>query len=58
LEIKKMIRRIYRSFLTPRFVLRKISAIRSWNDLKFILRSGGRIIGHLRDFQAISKKKT
>jgi len=50
IEIKKMIRSFYRSFLTPRFWLKKLTSIRSLSDAHFILRAGGKIIGHLKDF--------
>lgn len=50
IEIKKMIRNFYRSFLTPSFLLKKLTSIRSLADAHFILRAGGKIIGHLKDF--------
>ena len=49
-EIKKMIRKFYRSFLTPRFIIKKLTSIRSLSDAYFILRASGKIIGHLKDF--------
>ncbi len=49
-ELLGLTRGIYRSFLTPRFVLRKLMAIRSWRDVVFYWRAGLRVIGHLLDF--------
>ncbi len=41
---------IYKIFLTPKYVLRKISTIRSREDIKYILRGFKAVIGHIRDF--------
>jgi radical SAM superfamily enzyme YgiQ (UPF0313 family) len=49
-EIMAMTRGIYRSFLTPRFILRKLLSIRSWRDVVFYTRAAARVIGHLLDF--------
>jgi radical SAM superfamily enzyme YgiQ (UPF0313 family) len=49
-ELKKMIGKLYRSFITPKFFFNKISGVRSWNDLKFITRAGKKVLGHLVDF--------
>lgn len=49
-DIKKMIRKLYRSFITPKFFLNKIRGIRSWQDIKHIFRSGKKVFGHLVDF--------
>ena len=49
-EILTLTRGIYKSFLTPRFILRKLSQIRSWRDIVFYWRAALRVIGHLLDF--------
>jgi len=49
-EIKKMIRKFYRSFLTPKFFWSKIKSIRSCADIKFYLKAGLKVLGHLGDF--------
>lgn len=46
---------IYKSFLTPRFVLRKVASIRSWKDVKFLWMAGWRVVGHLLDFKVKDK---
>jgi radical SAM superfamily enzyme YgiQ (UPF0313 family) len=50
-EVKTMTQGLYKSFLTPRFVVRKIAGIRSWADIKFLWRAGLKVLGHLMDFR-------
>ncbi|MCX6812241.1 MAG: radical SAM protein [Candidatus Berkelbacteria bacterium] len=54
-DIKELTQGLYKSFMTPKFIFRKIGGIRSADDLKFLWRAGGKLLGHLTDF---SKKKT
>lgn len=54
-EIKKMTRKLYRSFLAPTVLARKISSIRNWNDVRFLARSGSKVISHLKDFSSGKK---
>ncbi|OGI28211.1 MAG: B12-binding domain-containing radical SAM protein [Candidatus Moranbacteria bacterium RIFOXYC1_FULL_44_13] len=49
-ELKKMIGKLYRSFVTPKFFLNKIKNLRSPNDLRFSTRAGKKFLGHLKDF--------
>jgi len=49
-ELKKMIGKLYRSFITPRFFWNRIKSIRDWQDIKFIARAGKKVLGHLVDF--------
>ena len=49
-ELKKMIGKFYRSFITPKFLINKVKSIRSLKDLKFVTRAGEKILGHLKDF--------
>jgi len=53
-DILELTQGIYKSFLTPRFILRKILSIRSLDDIRFFFMAGMRVIGHLTDF---SKKQ-
>jgi hypothetical protein len=48
---------IYKSFLTPRFVLRKLLSVRSWDDVKFIWRGVKYVVGHLLDFSTRQARK-
>lgn len=41
---------IYKSFFSPRFIIRNIMKVRSLNDVGYILRGGRAVIGHLKDF--------
>jgi len=49
-ELKKMIGRLYRSFITPKFFWNKIKSIRRWQDIRYIAHAGKKVIGHLIDF--------
>ncbi|HBA36500.1 TPA: B12-binding domain-containing radical SAM protein [Candidatus Falkowbacteria bacterium] len=49
-EVKEMTQGLYKSFLTPKFIWRKIAGIRSLTDLRFMWRAGIKVLGHLLDF--------
>lgn len=49
-DVKEMTQELYKSFLTPRFILRKILSVRNFNDLQFLWRAGRKVLGHLTDF--------
>ena len=49
-DIKKMIRKLYQSFITPRFFAQKIVNIRGWSDIIYLLKAGKKVLGHLTDF--------
>jgi radical SAM superfamily enzyme YgiQ (UPF0313 family) len=49
-DILKLTQGIYKSFLTPRFILRKLLSVRNIDDIKFLFMAGMRVIGHLTDF--------
>ena len=51
-DIKGLTQELYRSFLTPKFFLRKVSNVRSLNDIKFLLRAGTKVFAHLLDFSS------
>lgn len=50
-EILALTREIYKSFMTPRFIARKVISIRNADDLKFFWRAGKAVFGHLLDFK-------
>ena len=54
-DIKELTQDLYKSFMTPKFVLRKIASIRSWSDITFLFRAAGKVIGHLIDFSPKNK---
>ena len=41
---------VYRVFLSPKYVLRHLSRIRSVRDLKFTARGFSKVLGHVKDF--------
>ncbi|MBI4227395.1 MAG: B12-binding domain-containing radical SAM protein [Candidatus Omnitrophica bacterium] len=49
-EVLAMTRGIYKSFVTPRFLVRKLISVRSRDDLKFLARGARLLWGHLTDF--------
>lgn len=49
-EAKELVQGLYKSFLSPQFIFRKIMAIRSVNDIKFIFNAGLKVLAHLTDF--------
>lgn len=50
-EIMELTRKIYTSFLTPKYLFRKLLSIRNWDDINYYFLRGGRyILGHLKDF--------
>ena len=49
-ELMDLTRQIYRSFMSPSFIWRKIIGIRSFSDIKFLFTAGLRVLGHLTDF--------
>ncbi|MCX6000370.1 MAG: radical SAM protein, partial [Chloroflexi bacterium] len=51
-DIKAFTRCLYKVFLSPKYILRRLTSVRSPNDLQFIWRGGEAVLGHLRDFSA------
>ncbi|MFA6194030.1 MAG: radical SAM protein [Parcubacteria group bacterium] len=49
-DLKKMIGKFYRSFITPKFLAKKILRLRNWQDVKHIGKAGKKVLGHLTDF--------
>jgi anaerobic magnesium-protoporphyrin IX monomethyl ester cyclase len=41
---------LYRSFISPQFIWNKLTSIRTWEDVQFILRGVKYVWGHLTDF--------
>lgn len=50
-DVKELTQGLYKSFITPGFIARKILHIRSIEDIKFLWRAGWKVIGHLSDFK-------
>ncbi len=51
-DVKELTQDLYTSFMTPKFILRKIFSVRSLNDVKFLFRAGLKVLGHLTDFRS------
>lgn len=51
-ELFSLIRGLYTSFISPRFIWRQIISIRNWRDFAFLWRAGLRVLGHLLDFKS------
>lgn len=49
-QIKELTQGLYKSFITPKFIIKKILSIRSFDDIKFLCRAGLKVLGHLLDF--------
>jgi len=49
-EVMRMTQGLYKSFITPRFIIKKIGSVRRLDDLKFFWRAGKAVFGHLKDF--------
>jgi radical SAM superfamily enzyme YgiQ (UPF0313 family) len=52
-EIMKMCSDIYKSFITPRFIMRQIMNIRNIEDINYVMRGGRAVLGHIFDFARI-----
>jgi anaerobic magnesium-protoporphyrin IX monomethyl ester cyclase len=57
-DIKELTQGLYKSFMTPKYVWRRIIGIRGIDDVKFLFRAAGKLFGHLADFSAKKKSKT
>lgn len=49
-QVLELTQELYRAFLTPKYILRKVSEIRTIDDIKFLVMAGWRFLGHLMDF--------
>lgn len=49
-KLQGFVRELYTSFVTPRYLLRQIGKIRNFDDVKFHVLAGKKLLGHLIDF--------
>ena len=49
-ELLGLVRGIYKSFMTPSYLIRKLVSVRHLSDIGFLLRAGGKFLGHIKDF--------
>jgi len=52
-EVMKMAEEIYKVAFNPEFIFRKVTGIRSFDDIKFIFRAGKKVLGHIKDFSSL-----
>lgn len=56
-KVLELTRDLYKSFVNPKFVLRKLASIRSKDDFNYIVTRGGKYIyGHLKDFTLVRSR--
>ncbi|KKQ46245.1 MAG: Radical SAM domain protein [Candidatus Moranbacteria bacterium GW2011_GWC2_37_8] len=56
-DAKELVQSLYKSFITPKFIIKKLLSIRNLADVKYIWVAGWKVIGHLTDFGKSSKEK-
>jgi len=49
-EVLRVCDEIYRVFLSPKYVLRHLTRIRSWRDAKYSVKGAMKVLGHVKDF--------
>lgn len=50
-QVKELTQGLYKAFITPKFILRKMFSIRNFDDVKFLFKAGIKVLGHLTDFK-------
>jgi len=50
-EVKELCDETYKLFLSPKYALRRLMSIRSFEDLKFGFRGARKVVGHIKDFK-------
>ena len=49
-DVKELTQELYKSFFTPKYVIRRLLLIRSFEDVKFVWRGVKKVVGHIKDF--------
>jgi radical SAM superfamily enzyme YgiQ (UPF0313 family) len=49
-EVMKICDEIYKVFLLPKYMLRRLAGIRSFRDVEYSIRGVMKVLGHVRDF--------
>ena len=49
-EVMNLYNEIYRVFLSPKYILKRLSQVRSWRDLKYSVKGATKVLGHVKDF--------
>ena len=56
-DAKELVQSLYKSFITPKFIIKKLLSIRTFADVKYIWVAGLKVMGHLMDFGKSNKEK-
>ncbi|GAB6905308.1 Fe-S oxidoreductase [Desulfosarcina cetonica] len=51
MDVLAITRSLYKSALSPKFIIRKILNVRNINDLRFLMNAAKKLIGHVWDFR-------
>ena len=54
-DVMKICDDIYKSFMTPKFMIRQVASMRSWEDFTFLFKAGQAVLGHILDFKREKK---
>lgn len=57
-KLHHLMQDLYSAFLSPRYMIRKMSQVRSLTDLQFLFYAGKKLVGHLLDFDPHQTKVT
>ncbi len=55
-KIMGLVREMYRVSFSPEFILRKLVSVRDADDIRYFLRSGAKVVAHIRDFRAARRQ--
>jgi len=50
-EVMKLCDEIYKVFLTPKYMLKQLTRIRTLRDIKYSLKGLAKVLGHVKDFE-------
>ena len=50
-KINEAVQSVYKVAFNPEFLVRRVAGIRSVDDIKFFVRAGKQVLGHLVDFK-------
>ena len=54
-DVMKICDDIYKSFMTPKFMMRQVLEIRNMDDFMFLFKAGQAVLGHIMDFKRDKK---
>lgn len=49
-EVMRVCDEIYRVFLSPKYMFRHLTRVRSWRDVKYSVKGAVKVLGHIKDF--------